>query len=81
MPVKYTARLSEAQRDHLDRLTRTDTAHVRTIQHARALLLADASDDGPGTDERVADALGSARRRSPGPDDASSSRASTKRSA
>ena len=59
MPAKYTVRLSEAQRDRLDRLTRTGTAHVRSIQHARTLLLADASDDGPAwTDEKVAGALG-----------------------
>lgn len=59
MPAKYTVRLSDEQRDHLDRLTRTGRAHVRTMQHARTLLLTDAADDGPAwTDEKVADALG-----------------------
>jgi hypothetical protein len=59
MPAKYTVRLSDAERDRLDRLTRAGTAHARTTSHARALLLTDASDGGPGwTDEKAADALG-----------------------
>jgi hypothetical protein len=59
MPAKYIVRLSDEQRDHLDRLTRTGRTHARTIQHARTLLLTDASDDGPAwTDEKTADALG-----------------------
>lgn len=59
MPAKFVVRLTDDQRDHLDRLTRTGHAHVRTIAHARALLLTDASDDGPAwTDEKAADALG-----------------------
>lgn len=59
MPAKAAIRLSEDERRRLDRLTRVGTAHARAIQHARILLLADASGDGPAwTDEKVADALG-----------------------
>lgn len=59
MPAKYVVRLTGDERDRLDRLTRTGRAHARTIAHARALLLADASGDGPAwTDEKAADALG-----------------------
>lgn len=58
MPAKYAVRLSDAERQKLDRFTRTGRAHARSIQHARILLLADASDDGPAwTDEKIADAL------------------------
>ncbi len=59
MPAKYDVRLTDDQRDHLDALIRTGRSHARTLQHARVLLLADASDDGPAwTDEKAADALG-----------------------
>ena len=59
MPAKYVVRLTEDERDRLDRITRTGRAHARTIAHARALLLTDASDGGPAwTDEKAADALG-----------------------
>ncbi|MEM9996546.1 MAG: helix-turn-helix domain-containing protein [Bacteroidota bacterium] len=59
MPTKILVRLSNEQRDHLDALTRTGRSHARTIQHARTLLLADASDHGPAwPDEKIADALG-----------------------
>jgi len=59
MPAKYAVRLSDDQRRHLDRLTRVGRAHARSIQHARILLLTDASDHGPSwTDEKVSDALG-----------------------
>ncbi len=59
MPAKHVVRLSDDQRDRLDALTRTGTRHVRTVQHARTLLLTDAADDGPAwTDDKVADALG-----------------------
>lgn len=59
MPAKQAVCLSDDDRRHLDRLTRVGRAHARSIQHARILLLADASDDGPAwTDEKVADALG-----------------------
>ncbi len=59
MPAKYDGRLSDEQPDRLDDLTRTGRSHVRTVQHARTLLLTDDSDNGPAwDDERVADALG-----------------------
>ncbi len=59
MPAKAVIRLTDDERRRLDRLTRVGTAHARAIQHARILMLADASDDGPAwTDEKVADALG-----------------------
>lgn len=59
MPAKYRVRLTDHQRDHLDRLIRTGRSHARTLQHARTLLLTDASDAGPAwTDEKAADALG-----------------------
>lgn len=59
MPAKYAVCLSAEQRDQLDALTRTGTHHARTIGHARALLLTDASADGPAwDDERIAAALG-----------------------
>ncbi len=59
MPTKHIVRLSNEQRDRLDAFTRTGTRHVRALQHARILLLTDASEDGPAwSDEKVADALG-----------------------
>lgn len=59
MPAKYDVLLSDDDRDRLDALTRTGTSHARAIQHARTLLLADASDDGPAwDDERIAVAVG-----------------------
>lgn len=59
MPAKHAIWLSDDQRRHLERLTRVGRAHARSIQHARVLLLVDASDDGPAwTDEKVTDALG-----------------------
>lgn len=58
MPAKYTVRLSDEQRDHLDHLTRSGTRHARLIQHARILLLADEADAAPAwSDEHIADAL------------------------
>jgi transposase len=59
MPAKYDVRLTDHQRDQLDALIRTGRSHARTLQHARILLLTDASDGGPAwTDEKAADALG-----------------------
>jgi len=58
MSAKYDIRLSNEQRDRLDKLTHTGRQHVRTVQHARTLLLCDASDDGPAWDDhRIATAL------------------------
>ena len=58
MSAKYDVRLSDEQRSTLDTLTRTGRRHVRAVQHARTLLLADASTDAPAWgDERIAQAL------------------------
>lgn len=58
MPAKHTVRLDRATREKLQRLTRTGSAHARSIQHAHILLLTDEGDDGPAwSDEKVADAL------------------------
>ncbi len=59
MPAKHDVRLCDEQRERLDDLARSGTRHVRAVRHARTLLLADASDDGPAwDDERIAEALG-----------------------
>ena len=59
MSAKVVVRLSDEQRDRLDTLTRTGRPHVRAVEHARTLLLCDASEAGPAwDDERIADALG-----------------------
>lgn len=59
MSAKHIVRLCDDQREHLERLTRTGRTHARTLQHARALLLTDASNQGPAwTDEKAADGLG-----------------------
>lgn len=59
MPAKHAIALTDEQRDHLDRLTRTGRHHARSIQHARILLMSDATpDEGPAwSDEKIADAL------------------------
>ena len=58
MSAKVVVRLSDEQRDRLDDLTRIGTRHVRAVQHARTLLLADEADRGPAwDDERSAEAL------------------------
>lgn len=58
MPAKVVVRLSDEQRDRLDDLTRTGARHVRAVQHARTLLLADEANPGPAwDDERIAEAL------------------------
>lgn len=59
MPAKHNVLLNDQQRDHLDHLTRTGIQHVRTVRHARTLLLTDSSDNGPAwDDQRIAEALG-----------------------
>ncbi len=58
MSAKCHVRLSDEQRHQLDQLIRTGTAHARRLHHARTLLLADSSDEGPAwSDEKIADAL------------------------
>src|SRR3712207_370591 len=56
MPKKYVVRLTEAEREHLERLVRKGKAHARKLLYARILLAAD-TDAGAWTDERIADAL------------------------
>jgi hypothetical protein len=55
MPKKFVVRLTEAEREHLERLVRKGKAHARKLLYARILLKADANKDG-WTDERIADA-------------------------
>jgi hypothetical protein len=58
-PNQYPVRLTDEQRERLGRLTRTGTAPVRKVRHARVLLLSDG--DRPGgrlTREQIAGALG-----------------------
>ncbi len=55
MPKKYRVKLSQAQREELQRLTRSGTIKVRKYKRARALLLADeAHKDGRKSDEQIA---------------------------
>jgi transposase len=56
MPKKYVVRLTEAEREHLERLLRKGKAHARKLLYARILLKADTNADA-WTDERIADAL------------------------
>jgi transposase len=56
MPKKYVVRLTEAEREHLEKLVRKSKAHVRKLLYARLLLKADANKDS-WTDERIAEAL------------------------
>jgi transposase len=56
MNKKYRVRLTDEERNHLEKLVRKGKAHARKLLYARILLKAD--EDGPAwTDERIADAL------------------------
>lgn len=58
-PNQYPVVLTEEQRERLERLTRTGSAPVGKVRHARVLLLSDG--DRPGgrlTRDQIADALG-----------------------
>jgi transposase len=56
MNKKYRVRLTDEERNHLEKLVRKGEAHARKLLYARILLKAD--EDGPAwTDERIADAL------------------------
>ncbi len=58
MKKKYTVTLSETERDQLRRLIAAGTAPARKLVHARVLLKADQSPQGPGwADERIAEAV------------------------
>jgi transposase len=58
MKKKYPVILSEAQREQLKSLIAAGTAPARKLTHARILLKADQSLEGPGrVDEAIADAV------------------------
>jgi transposase len=56
MNKKYRVRLTDEERNHLEKLVRKGKAHARKLLYARILLKAD--EDGPSWDhQRIADAL------------------------
>ena len=56
MNKKYRVRLTDEERNYLEKLVRRGKAHARKLLYARILLKAD--ENGPAwTDERIADAL------------------------
>jgi DNA-binding transcriptional ArsR family regulator len=58
MNKKYPVNLTEAQREHLKSLIAAGTAPARKLTHARILLKADQSPEGPAwVDEAIADAV------------------------
>jgi transposase len=58
MKKKYPVVLTEAQREHLKSLIAAGTAPARKLAHARILLKADQSPEGPGwVDEKLAEAV------------------------
>jgi transposase len=58
MKKKYPVMLSESEREELKRLIAAGTAPARKLTHARILLKADQSPEGPGwVDEQVAEAV------------------------
>ena len=58
-PNQYPVTLTADQRDRLERLTRTGSAPVSKVRHARVLLLSDGQRTGGRlTRDRIADALG-----------------------
>jgi transposase len=58
MKKKYPVILTQTEREHLKSLIAAGTASARKLTHARILLKADQSPEGPGwVDEQVADAV------------------------
>lgn len=58
MKKKYPVILSETEREELERLIAAGTAPARKLTHARILLKADQSTQGPGwVDQKVAEAV------------------------
>jgi transposase len=58
MKKKYPVMLSETEREQLKRLIAAGTAPARKLTHARILLKADQSPEGPGwVDEAIAEAV------------------------
>jgi transposase len=59
MPPRYRVTLTEEERKELEFITQSGKTHAKRFIHARALLLCDASDDGPSWNVAdVATALG-----------------------
>jgi transposase len=59
MKPRYRVTLTEQERQELDAMTKTNKTNARQFLYARALLLCDASPEGPSwTVERTAEALG-----------------------
>ena len=57
MNKKYRVRLTDEERNHLEKLVRKGKAHARKLTYARIFLKAD-EDDGPAwTDEHITDAV------------------------
>jgi transposase len=62
MKKKYPVILSDTERDHLKRLIASGTAPARKLIHARILLKADESPEGPAwVDDEVAEAVESSQ--------------------
>lgn len=58
MYKRYVVRLTDEERQRVEKLVRRGGAHARSLLYARILLKADASEGGPAwTDERIAEAL------------------------
>ena len=59
MRKRYVVTLTDEERGQLQKMVSTGKAAARKLNHARILLLADASVDGMGrTDQQIVDALG-----------------------
>ena len=64
---KYIVKLAKEERASLFKLIAQGEASARKLMHARILLKADSSEDGPGwTDQAISEALESGQRRSSG---------------
>src|SRR5215217_850944 len=57
MNKKYRVRLTDEERNYLEKLVRKGKAHARKLLYARILLKADENGPASWTDERIADAL------------------------
>ena len=58
MNKRYPVRLTKSERDYLKQLIAAGTETARKLMHARILLRADQSEDGPAwVDERIAEAV------------------------
>jgi hypothetical protein len=57
MNKKYIVRLTDAEREHLQKLVRRGRAHARKLLYARILLKTDVEGPDRWADERIAEAL------------------------